>query len=85
MKKKVRGEYAWGVMALGIFSYDMVAIKTKKAETMSSALWRSLEHPIKFPFTSAAWAILTYHLFTSEPARRSLKVLYTTFKGRAIV
>jgi hypothetical protein len=79
MSKKVRGEYAWGVMALGIFAYDMTAIKTKKAETMSSALWRSLQHPIKFPFASLAWGVLTYHLFTSAPARDSLKILYSTY------
>lgn len=82
--KKIRGEYAWGLMALSILAYDLTAIKTKKAETMSSALWRSLEHPIKFPLTSLAWAITTYHLFSSQPARKSLKTLKTTsskYKG----
>lgn len=62
-------------MALSILIYDLTAIKTKKAETMSTALWRSLQHPVKFPITAAAWAITTYHLFSSAPARESFKIL----------
>jgi hypothetical protein len=82
--EKVRGEYAWVIMALGILAYDLVAIKTKKAETMSSAIWRSLEHPIKFPVASLVWGITTYHLFSSQPARKSIKVLKTTRYNKGV-
>lgn len=82
--EKIRGEYAWVVMALSILTYDLVAIKTKKAETMSSAIWRSLEHPIKFPLTSLAWGIATYHLFSSQPARKSIKTLKTTKYNKGV-
>ncbi len=60
-------------MALGIFSYDMYAITTKRFETMSTALWRSLEHPIKSPIAIFSWLVLTHHLFASKPARKSIK------------
>jgi len=73
MKTKISGEYAWVLMALGIFSYDMFAISTKKFETMSSALWRSLQHPIKSPVAIFSWIVLTHHLFASKPARASIK------------
>jgi hypothetical protein len=75
MSEKLPGEIAWGVMSLGILAYDLTAIKTKKAETMSSALWRSLKHPIKLPTTTLIWLILTYHLFASANARSSIKSL----------
>lgn len=73
MMNKVKGDYAWGVMALGILAYDLIAIKTKRAETMSSAMWRSLEHPIKSPAVVLIWLKLTHHLFFNKNARRALK------------
>lgn len=73
---KIPGELAWALMAFGIFTYDMIAIKTKKAETMSSALWRSLNHPVKSPLAILAWGILTHHLFVNKNARKSLHSLY---------
>lgn len=72
---KVRGDIAWAVMALSITLYDVYAIKSKKAETMSGALWRSLKHPFKFPIATIIWGVLTYHLFAGRNARTSIKVL----------
>lgn len=77
---KISGEYAWVAMALSITLYDLVAIKTKKMETMSTALWKSLNHPMKFPVAPIAWAILTYHLFASSNARSSMKSRQPHFK-----
>jgi hypothetical protein len=76
MSDKIPGEYAWGIMTLGILLYDLTAMKTQKAETMSSALWRSLQHPIKLPTTSLVWLIITHHLFVSANARKSIKNLF---------
>ncbi len=75
-EQKVHGDYAWVVMALCILGYDLWAMNTKKAETMSSALWRSLEHPMKSPFLLLSWGVLTHHLFMNKRARKSLKVFY---------
>jgi hypothetical protein len=70
---KIKGDYAWLVMGLSILIYDLLAIKTKRAETMSSAIWRSLEHPIKTPLVTLIWLKLTHHLFFNKNARRALK------------
>ncbi len=68
---KVSGEFAWLAMAAFIFTYDMVAIKTKRYETMSSALWRSLSHSFKAPFACGVWLVITHHLFANKNARQS--------------
>jgi hypothetical protein len=78
--QKISGEPAWLIMALGILTYDLIAIKTKRVETMSTALWRSLNHPVKSPIAILAWGILTHHLFASSIARSSLKKLYFASK-----
>jgi hypothetical protein len=82
MKKneKISGEYAWLTMALGILTYDLVAIKTKKIETMSGALWRSLQHPVKSPFALLTWGIVTHHLFASTSARKSMILLLAAYR-----
>ena len=77
-KEKISGEYGWVVLAVSITAYDLFAIKTKKFETLSTALWKSLPHPIKFPIAPLAWGILTYHLFISKNARDSIKILPNT-------
>jgi hypothetical protein len=68
------GDYAWYAMSAGIFLYDMFAIKTKKCETMSSAIWRSLNHPIKAPTTVLIWLAITHHLFGTKKARTAYSV-----------
>jgi hypothetical protein len=73
--EKIKGEYAWAVMALGILTYDLIAIKTKKMETMSHAVWKSLSHPVKFPIAATAWGVLTHHLFVNHKARNSIRQL----------
>ena len=73
--KKIKGDYAWGVMALMILTYDLVAIRTKRIETMSAAMWRSLEHPIKSPLVLLIWLKLTHHLFGNKTARRAIRIL----------
>ena len=72
-----QGDYAWVIMALGILAYDMFAMKSKKVETMSSAMWRSLSHPIKAPLAGVCWAILTHHLFANKRARASYSIYLT--------
>jgi len=73
VEEKISGEYAWGVLMLGVFAYDIYSIKTGKLETMSSAVYRALRHPLKFPLLSLIWGIITFHLFANIDARESLK------------
>ena len=70
---KIQGEYAWMTMAAGIITYDVIAVMTKRAETMSSAIWRSLAHPIKSPVAVGVWLGLTWHLFGNPKARESYR------------
>jgi hypothetical protein len=72
--RKASGLYAWLIMAAGIFSYDYYAIKTGRAETMSSALWGLLSHPIKSLPAILIWSVVTHHLFVNRNARQSYKV-----------
>lgn len=84
MSNKVRGEYGWLTMAGGIVAYDLWAIKSGKAETLSGAMWRSLEHPMKFPILFASWAILTHHLLLGKKARASYSIAKTTFTTKRV-
>jgi hypothetical protein len=78
--KKIPGDFAWIALAAGIVAYDVFAIKTKKAETMSSAIWRSLAHPIKSPLAALIWLSLTWHLFGNKQARKSYKTYRVILK-----
>jgi hypothetical protein len=73
LPKKITGFYAWILMALGIFTYDMYAIRTQKFETMSTALWNSLAHPFKSAPLIVIWLTVTHHLFGNSKARNSYK------------
>jgi hypothetical protein len=79
--KKIPGDYAWIALAAGIITYDAVAIKSQKLETMSSAIWRSLSHPIKSPVAALIWASLTWHLFGNKKARKAYKSYRPIFKS----
>lgn len=82
MKEKIKGDYAWIVMTAGILTYDFIALKSQKIETMSHAMWRSLSHPVKSPIAIAAWGILTHHLFINHKARNSIKELINNFTNK---
>lgn len=77
---KKHSDLAWYAMALGILSFDLIAIKTNKFETMSTALWRSLSHPVRSPVIWISWGVLTHHLFASKNARNSMKILLKSKK-----
>lgn len=70
---KISGEYGWLGLTLIIVAYDAYAMKTKKIETLSAALWKSLAHPKKMPAAACIWGILTWHLFLDAHARQSYK------------
>jgi len=72
---KLQGEYGWLFLVAGIIGYDVVAIKSKKAETLSTALWRNLEQPAKGIAMLLAWGWVTHHLFFNNRARTSYKVV----------
>lgn len=78
---KLNGFWAWLIMALSILAYDIFAIKTKKAETMSTALWRMLQNPTHSPALMMVWLSITYHLFINKQARSSYKMAYVKITG----
>lgn len=71
------GSYAWYTMSIGILAYDLYAMKYKKAETMSSAIWRSLSDAKKASALVAGWMVLTHHLFANKRARNHYQVHLT--------
>lgn len=71
--KTVPGDIAWIVLAGGIITYDLLSVVTGKAETMSSAIWRSLAHPAKSPVAVTIWAGITWHLFLNKQARAAYR------------
>lgn len=73
LTKKVPGDFAWIVLVSGIVMYDVAAVFSGKAETLSSALWRSLSHPVKSPLTAMLWVGVTWHLFANKEARASYR------------
>ncbi len=73
VEEKIDGELAWGLLILSVLVYDLYSIKTGKLETMSSAVYRALRHPLKFPLLSLIWALITFHLFANVDARQSFK------------
>lgn len=83
--EKLTGMTAWALMSLGIFIYDMFAIRTQKAETMSGALWRLLKYPVKSVPLVGIWGIVTYHLFGSSMARESYKTAIEALHNKSII
>ena len=61
-EEQLSGVFGWLFVIGVIVSYDAYAMKTKKAETLSSAFWRWSSHPIGAFVTTATWAALTHHL-----------------------
>lgn len=80
--KKFDGLYAWLLMAVGILSYDLYAIRTGRAETMSTALWRTLQHPAKSLIPILVWGTITHHLFGNRNARNSYRASTTVVRAK---
>lgn len=79
---KLDGLYAWMLMAIGIMGYDLYAIRSGKAETMSSALWRTLQHPGKSIVPIVVWGTITHHLFGNRNARAAYKTSTTMIRTK---
>ena len=56
----------WFLLAGYVAAYDMWAIKTHR-ETLSSAFYRAVKHPIHRWPTTLVWTGLTAHLFNILP------------------
>lgn len=64
------GLYAWGLMALFVVAYDAYAIKTKKAETLTRAFWRSTEKGVQKYIPLLIWSLITAHLVIEKDIRK---------------
>lgn len=78
-----QAELAWVVLAAGIIAFEVVALESKKIETLSEALWRSLSKPTRWPISMGIWFGLTYHLFFNPAARDSYKMVPAGYKKRS--
>ncbi len=62
--RKIRGDDGWILLAIFVFLWDWFA-----DETLSSALWRGLEHPWKkFPVIATVLWVVS-HLLFRKPRR----------------
>jgi hypothetical protein len=67
---RVSGTYAWlGILSM-VLAYDVYAIKTKKAETLTRSFWRLTDKPLKSIFPIAAWTALSVHLLLEKNIRK---------------
>jgi hypothetical protein len=71
-KDTISGDYAWLVLATSIAAYDIYAIKSKKAETLTKAFWRFTEKPSTSVVAYAAWGVLTAHLLAEKKIRKNI-------------
>lgn len=68
--KRLSGVYAWIIIAAFIVAYDSVAIKTKKAETLTRFFWRQTENKFNAVAPVSIWALLTVHLLFEKSIRK---------------
>lgn len=67
-----RGEFAWLLLVFGIIVYEVFAIKTKKAETLTKGFWRSTNNKVTGFVPVTAWMILTLHLILEKRIRQKI-------------
>lgn len=68
---KLSGSYGWALVAATVITYDALAIKTGKAETLSGFVWRHSHKPQHRAVVLLATAILIDHLFLSDARFKS--------------
>jgi hypothetical protein len=69
---RTTGLIGWAILASFVVAYDIYAIKSRKAETLTRSFWRLSENKIsKFPVL-AAWVIITFHLMLEKDVRRRI-------------
>jgi hypothetical protein len=70
--ERISGAYAWLALFAGVVAYDIFAIKTKKAETLTRAFWRSTERPVKNIIPIGLWLTLSFHLLAEKTVRKKI-------------
>ena len=70
--ERVSGLIGWLLVAGLVIAYDVYAMKTKKAETLTRYFWRISEGKISKAPVFAAWTILTAHLVLEKKVRRKI-------------
>lgn len=60
------GTKAWAGLAAYVIAWDTYAVVAKK-ETLSTAFYKGLEHPVKRWQVVALWGYITAHLFHCIP------------------
>jgi hypothetical protein len=69
---RTTGLIGWAALVAFVVGYDIFAIKSKKAETLTRSFWRLSEGKMsKFP-VMAAWMIVTFHLMLEKDVRRKI-------------
>lgn len=67
---RISGIFAWVSIFLFVLAYDIYAIKTRKAETLTRFFWRSTENKSTSTLTHGVWILLSFHLLIEKPLRR---------------
>lgn len=69
---RISGIFGWALLASYIIAYDIFAIKTKKAETLTRSFWRLSEGKISKAPVLGIWLIVTFHLMLEKDVRRKI-------------
>jgi hypothetical protein len=62
------GTWAWAGLAVYVVLWDLYAVRTGR-ETLSSAFYKGLHHPVKRWRVVLLWTYITAHLFRWVPDR----------------
>ena len=68
--ERISGLVGWLLLFLFIVTYDALAIKTKRIETLTRFFWRKTDNGINKVFPLLLWFALTAHLVIEKDVRR---------------
>lgn len=69
---RISGIFGWALLAAYVVGYDLLAIKTKKAETLTRSFWRLSEGKMSKAPVLGLWMIITFHLMLEKDVRRKI-------------
>jgi len=64
----MKGYWGWLGITLYVIGYDVVAAY-KEGESLSTAFYNAVEHPVRRWFVILLWTMVTAHLFHLVPRR----------------
>lgn len=70
--ERFSGLIGWLILMGYVVAYDIYAMKTKKAETLTRSFWRLSEGKLSKGPVLGAWLAITFHLMLEKEVRRKV-------------